>query len=359
MREFNDIYVYDLKGNARLHDPKEGGSIFDIQTPVAITFLVKNPESDHLGQIHYISTPDFSTKEKKLRLLEEAKEKEPEWKSLSMDGFGDWFNQRDASFYSLIPMGIKENKDKADAGIFSIWSGGVMTDRDIWLYSFSEEDLLENVETFEGFFNKELTRWKESGQHGKVEEFVEYNSTKIKWSREVLQLLKKASSPLIPDSSCVRMALFRPFVQKWLYFYKPLIDVPGKQTSLFPESDSYNLELCVAGVGSHSFSCLMANILPDLDLIPHSQCFPLYRYEKDRFGIEEYERRSAITDQALKMFRDVYGSTLNSDPAKAKEQIFYYIYGRHPPLQGIQGKVPRYTWEGPPPHTLLFPLQGI
>ena len=56
INEFNDIYVYYLRGNARLHDPKEGGNIFDIQTPVAITFLVQNPESSHRGRIHYIST---------------------------------------------------------------------------------------------------------------------------------------------------------------------------------------------------------------------------------------------------------------------------------------------------------------
>ncbi len=334
INEFNDIYVYDLRGNARLHDSKEGGNIFDIQTPVAITFLVKNPESSHKGQIHYISTPDFSTKEEKLELLEKAKEKEPEWESLLMDGFGDWFDHRDASYYSLIPMGIKENKGKANSGIFSIWSGGVKTNRDIWLYSFSEEDLLDNVETFENFFNEELKRWKEwkvNGGKGKAEDVaknvVKQDPTKIKWGRSMYQLLDRVSSPLEYNEGYIRPSLFRPFTMKYLYFYRPLIDMSYLQPSLFPESDSSNLEICVAGVGSHSFSCLMANILPDLDLIPHSQCFPLYRYEKDGFGLEGYKRKSAITDQAMKMFRDVYGSTLNSDPAKAKEQIFYYVYG--------------------------------
>ena len=72
----------------------------------------------------------------------------------------------------------------------------------------------------------------------------------------------------------------------------------------------------------------MADVLPDLNLLPAgAQCFPLYRYEKDSFGLEDYERKSAITDQALKMFREVYGDILNPDPDKAKEQIFYYVYG--------------------------------
>lgn len=329
-KEFNDIYVYDLRGNAYLNDPKEGGSIFDIKTPVAITFLVKNPKSDHRGQIYYISAPDFASKEDKLELLEEAKNKEPEWKNLVMDQFGDWLDKRDDSFYSLIPMGITKNKDKADSGIFNTWSLGVNTNRDIWLYSFSEEDLLENLKTFENFFNSELDRWEESNKKGKIEEFVKQDPTKIKWGTkdsEIFKLLRKAE-PLEIDSSCLRTSLYRPFTKKYLYCSEPLIHRPGLQPYLFPKSDSYNLEICVAGVGGpHAFSCLMVDMLPDLNLLPAgAQCFPLYRYEKGSFGLEGYERKSAITDQALKIFREVYGDTLSPDTDKAKEQIFYYIY---------------------------------
>ena len=336
INEFNDIYVYDLRGNANLNDSKEGKSIFDIKTPVAITFLVKNPESDHMGCIHYISTPDFSTKEEKLELLEEAKEKEPDWGSLTMDGFGDWFDYRDASLYSLLPMGITPKKNKTGSEIFSIWSGGITTGQDPWLYSFSKEDLLDNVETFEDFFNEELPRWSEwkaNGGKGKAEyvakNVVRQDPTKIKWSREICRLLDRGIS-LETDSSCIRTALYRPFTKKYLYFYfdQHLLDDTARQPDLFPKSDSSNLEICVAGVGSHSFSCLMTNTLPDVHVLEsRTQCFPLYRYGKNRFGIEEYERKSAITDQALKMFREVSGDTLNSDPNKAKEQIFYYIYG--------------------------------
>ncbi|MBQ1347820.1 MAG: N-6 DNA methylase, partial [Aeriscardovia sp.] len=293
-KEFNDIYVYNLRGNARFHDPKEGGNIFDIQAPVAITFLVKNPESDHKGQIHYISTPDFLTKEEKLELLKEAKEKEPEWENLLTDGFGDWFDKRDASLYSLIPTGLKRGSTKIP-GIFNIWSAGVKTGSNSWDYSFSKENLLQKkVETFEYALNEGLG-----------------------WCNEK------------PDPSYIRTALWRPFIRKYLYFDRPIYASPQPSlNSLFPESDSFNLEICVPGVGPHSFSCLMADMLPDLNLLSRgTQCFPLYRYEKDSFGLEGYERKSAITDLALEMFREVYGDTLNSDPDKAKEQIFYYIYG--------------------------------
>ena len=338
-REFNDIYVYDLRGNARLHDSKEGGNIFGIQTPVAITFLVKNPESDHKGQIHYISTPDFASKEEKLELLKEVKEEEPEWGEIQMDSFGDWFNQRDTSCYSLIPMGITKNKDKADSGIFSIWSREIATGQDPWLYSFSEEDLLQNVETFEDFFNEELTRWKEwraNGGKGKAEDVaksvVRQDPIKIKWSREIYRLLDRGIF-LETNTSCIRTALYRPFTKKYLYFYfdQHLLNDTARQPDLFPESDSSNLEICVSGVGAVEFNCLITNVIPDLNGRPGGmQCFPLYRYQKSGFGLEgseKYEKKSAITNQALKLFREVYRDTLSPDPYKAKEQIFYYVYG--------------------------------
>ena len=329
VEEFNDIYVYDLRGlRGDIGGSKEEGeNIFGIGPSVAITFLVKNPESDHKGQIHYISTPDFASKEEKLELLEEAKDKEPEWESLTMDVFGDWFKQRDASFYSLLPMGITPKKNKNGSEIFSIWSGGVETNRDIWLYSFSEEDLLDNVETFEDFFNGELTRWKESGRHEKIENFVRYDSTKIKWDSKLLNLIKK-NTILTFNTAFIRHALFRPFSGKYLYLDPHVVWSSYLQLELFPKSNSRNLEICVPETGAHSFSCLMTNMLPDRHVLEGgTQGFPLYRYQKDGFGLESYERKSAITDQALKMFREVYKDTLDSDPDKAKEQIFYYVYG--------------------------------
>ena len=343
VEEFSDIYVYDLRGRSkRLRGlSTEGENIFGIETPVAITFLVKNPDSDHKGQIHYVSTPDFASKEEKLSLLEEAKDKEPEWGSLAMDGFGDWLNKRDNSFYSLIPMGIAIKK-RHISGIFREWSLGVSTNRAPWLYSFSKEDLLENLKTFENFFNEEIKRWDEwkaNGGRGKAKDVakdvVRQDPTKIKWSVDLYKLLDKVSQPLKVDSSYIRIALYHPFTKKYLYSYLPLIDRPGKQLpkpgnefSLFPEKNSLNREICISAKGATTFSCLMSKFVPDLDCFKSSgtQCFPLYIYEKWDI-MPKNERKSAITDQALKMFREVYGDNLDFDPDKAKEQIFYYVYG--------------------------------
>lgn len=87
----------------------------------------------------------------------------------------------------------------------------------------------------------------------------------------------------------------------------------------------------------------VTNILPDLELVHHGQCFPLYWYEekKQTGGLfddnndepSDYVRHDAITEEALKTFRAAYphvflgrykkdgGDELN------REDIFYYIYG--------------------------------
>lgn len=84
----------------------------------------------------------------------------------------------------------------------------------------------------------------------------------------------------------------------------------------------------------------IANILPDLELNHHAQCFPLYWYEETQDGgllgdtrRKGYVRHDAITNEALHVFRTAYphaflgrykkdgGDELN------KEDIFYYVYG--------------------------------
>jgi predicted helicase len=108
---------------------------------------------------------------------------------------------------------------------------------------------------------------------------------------------------------------------------------------LFPTPRHPNLAISVTGTGSSKeFSCLMADTLPDLEVISKGQCFPLYVYEKasdtqprhgELFGaeqaqpdIEGYVRREAITDAALADYRSAYG-----DATITKEDLFYHVYG--------------------------------
>lgn len=78
------------------------------------------------------------------------------------------------------------------------------------------------------------------------------------------------------------------------------------------------------------FSVFIANILPDLELLSHSQFFPLYTYTQqsdlgELFATTnqpQYTRNDNIPDAILRDFQTTY-----HNPNLTKEDIFYYVYG--------------------------------
>lgn len=72
--EFSAIYVYHLKGNARTQGEqrrKEKENVFGegSRAPVAIVFLVKNPEATEHGKIYFHAVGDYLTRDEKLAEL--------------------------------------------------------------------------------------------------------------------------------------------------------------------------------------------------------------------------------------------------------------------------------------------------
>ena len=69
--EFSSIYIYHLKGNQRTsgeRSRREGGKIFaeGSRAPIAMVFLVKNPNDPIKGKIFFHSVEDYLTREQKL-----------------------------------------------------------------------------------------------------------------------------------------------------------------------------------------------------------------------------------------------------------------------------------------------------
>ena len=145
VKEFSDIYVFNLRGNkefrrlSRDELKRQGDNVFGSQskTPIAITLLVRDPEADHQGVIHYSAVGDYLTSDDKLSVLNDATDKplDIQWKTIAPDKHGDWINQRDDSFYDFIPVGLK--KWKSPTGIFEAFSLGVATGRDAFSYGVS------------------------------------------------------------------------------------------------------------------------------------------------------------------------------------------------------------------------------
>ena len=129
------------------------------------------------------------------------------------------------------------------------------------------------------------------------------------------------------------MSLYRPYTKNHLYTEEKLTHRRGQMRDFFPNASSANLVICVSGVGvTKEFTCLITDVIPDLELVGKSQCFPLYYYEPapttqaDMFSAsttsgDGFVRRDGVSDWILAQAQAKYGSTVS------KEDIFYYVYG--------------------------------
>lgn len=386
--EFDIVYVLDLKGNLRAageSSEREGGNVFDIRVPVAVTLLVKNGSHQECGKIFYENIGDGINREDKLdRVRALASEGVSYWESIKQDKYGDWLDQRDESFEQYAPLGLEKRKNPL--GIFEIWSAGLKTQRDAWACGFSEGAVRDNMCRLVAGMNKEIVASRDEGRS------IVYDPTRFSWTRRMEDAASRGD--LLPfDGRKVVPTIYRPFCKQWVYFDRVMNERTYQQPRLFPLAESEgkkaertyqqpnifsktlekggaemtyqqgalqcmpNISIVLSVTNRRPFSCVMVNSIPALDIVEKSQCFPLYWYGEGGvtgglLGEETggYTRHDAITDEALAVFREAYphafdgpsrrtieqaktegltNSAANSDERFeiAKVDIFYYVYG--------------------------------
>lgn len=326
-KEFDKIYVYNLRGNQRTSGElsrREGGKIFGSgsRTPIAITLLVRYPEDRRSDkcQIYYHDIGDYLSREEKLRKITQAQSyRGLDWTLITPNEKHDWINQRDGLFDTLLPLAPEKKFDAKAKSIFTTYSIGVSTNRDAWVTGFSKEQITANMQAMIAFYNQQIKK-----------EVISEDKTKISWTRALRKDLSNKVEHSFEATAFVR-STYRPFCKQQLYYHRPFIESPGLWNKLFPTPHHKNLVICVTD-GSKQ-SCLIADSLPDLHFIGDSQCFPLYWYEENKgeqavslFGTTNEERwtqRDGITDWCLQEVRSRFAGAKSI----TKEDIFYYVYG--------------------------------
>lgn len=329
-KEFDKIYVYNLRGNARTSGElrkREGDGIFGMgsRTPIAITLLVRNPEDRRSDkcQIFYHDIGDYLSREEKLRKITQAQSyRGLDWTLITPNEKHDWINQRDGLFDSLLSLAPEKKFDAKAKSVFSIYAIGVATNRDAWVTGFSKEQITANMQAMIAFYNQQIEK-----------EEVSNDKTKISWTVNLTKDWSKGKKHDFDGTAFVR-STYRPFCKQQLYYHHPFIERPGIWNKLFPTPQHKNLVICVSGVGgSKDFSTLIADMIPDLQVLSNGQCFPLYWYEENKgeqavslFGTTNEERwtqRDGITDWCLQEVRSRFAGAKSI----TKEDIFYYVYG--------------------------------
>ena len=326
------IYVLDLGGNLRRGLKVSHANVFGIRVGVSINLFVKKQQaSTGAPRIFYYQTDDMWNKKQKFDFLTQRQHVgNIEWKPpIQPDARHTWLTEGlHAEFDTFIPMGTKQAKaakGKTTDVIFKTYCRGVVTNRDAWVYNFNRKALTENVQGMIGTYNAEVDRWqRQEDVRVNVSDFVVYEDTKIKWDRELRQQLQRGRYAEYTENK-VRASLYRPFTKSNLFFDRVLNNCVYILPSIFPtpETSITNRVICVSGIGSNKpFQAFIADIVPCLDLLEKTQCFPFYTYDE-----EGTNRRENITEWALAAFRTHY-----QDDTISKWDIFHYTYGllHHP-----------------------------
>lgn len=336
--EFTSIYVFNLRGNQRTSGElsrKEGGKIFGSgsRTPIAITLLVKNPQSTNKkATIHYHDIGDYLSREEKLNIIKDFKSinnTSMQWKTLQPNEHGDWISSRSELFNSFIDIG-NEKKSNVKA-TFVTFSNGLKTNRDSWSYNFSTKVLEMNMTNMIKFYNQEVDKVSlKVDVNYKIDDLLDTNSEKISWTANLKRDAERKIKHTYNNLDIIE-SLYRPYCKQNLYNDKNFVERPGLSKKIFPTDKHSNIAIFVSGIGaSKEFSTLITNCIPDVQLLFNGQYFPLYWYEENAQDLldlfkntttDRYIRRDGVSDFILKEARVKYGHKTT------KEDIFYYVYG--------------------------------
>lgn len=271
-------------------------------------------------KIYYFSLTDEQTKTEKLEWFKNTKLQNIDFQEIKPDKNANWINLTDNDFDNLIPLCSKDAKlGKGGNAIFELFSNGIVTARDEWVYDFDKDNLTKKVKLFCEVFEKEKIRWQKSDKSQKINDFVDRS---IKWTEELEGHLKKGSI-LEFDKKYIVSSLYRPFVKKSTYFSKILTHRIYQNDNIFPiQENKENKLICFVAGSRLSFACIATNSLPNYAIysLDPAQCLPLYRYSNG-------ERIENITDWALALFRNHYKEGFASSEAVLnKTDIFHYVY---------------------------------
>lgn len=368
--EFSQIFIYNLRGGIRGKTgdgaKREGGNVFDIQTGVAITLLIKDPTHSGTAEIFYTEEGDYATRQEKLNQISAYTSiggisRADAFRSVTPNQDGDWISSRDERFATFQEIGNRSLKGKESTpAIFRQYSAGLQTNRDAWCYNFSRKQASHNMNQMICTYNEQLA----TGEK-------QYDEQQIKWSSSLESSYRRAIKAEF-DLSRIQLATYRPFCPVHAYFDTMFNHRTYQLPQLFPTPLHRNV--CFVSKQPASplpYSTLMTATLPDLNLLGASsgvQTFPLYTWEPlspasggepDLFAdlattsesgsddaatassldfskpigdqipviLDGYRRVDNVTDATLASYREHYG-----DAGITKEDIFFYVYAllHHP-----------------------------
>jgi predicted helicase len=328
--EFTHLYHVDLGGDVRQGSP---ANIMEGRVGVGITLLVRTrpyeEQKEQPARIYYHQLEHHRSPEKTLPHLITLGDtnmiSSPErWQIIHPDAHHAWpLSPQRHQIQQGIPLGMPGGKREAsddEPVIFRMYSSGIKTNRDRWVYDEDRHLLATKMQQFITLYNLEVERLYRSPSS--AEQAQPQFSQDIKWSRELREHLQRGTRATY-DETWIRESLYRPFFKKYFYADPLFSTSMGQQLRCFPHpaAEEENAMIAIPGLGNRlPFSVLATNKLATMDMgFEKALYFPYYFYE-------EGQRQENITAWALQRFRQSYG------PQVTKRDILHYLYAilHHP-----------------------------
>ena len=319
--EFSDLYIIDLGGNFQRGSGR--GNVFGIRIGVAIGLFVRRSDAQSPGNVHYYALDDEQSAQAKLSELDKLAISGMNFREITPDSRGNWLNQGNPDFEKLMPLADKQTKfakqHDDERAVFRLFSVGVKTDRDDWVYDFDIQNLRNKALFFADKYNELLDERKPV-------------DSVIKWSSALESRFKRGERIVFNDGKRVK-SLWRPFTTKW-HFAEPLMNdrLTRNHYEMFGKDLTQdNKIICVKGLAATYFSVLASNRIVNEKFAGTNNgstfCLPLYRYTP------EGERVSNITNWAIgrvnahyrKEWGEHFAEAVGGDVIGA-EDIFAYVY---------------------------------
>jgi predicted helicase len=324
--EFNEIYVMDLGGDVRAN-PKLSGTkhnVFGIQTGVAISFFVKRHKQKGC-KILYARRPEMETAEDKLGFVAGNKVSSILFEKVVPDKNSSWLNLSDNDWENLLPLSSKASKAARKMSqqktVFQLFSLGVVTARDDWVYDFSPDQLRVKVKSLISRYNTEVEKSTSDLKSLAVDD-------SIKWSRAVKRDLEQKRR-YKEDDGVYLTSDYRPFVRQDFYYSPRLNEMIYQTSRLFGRRRSTKYISYVAG-SRLDFCVFAGQNIPNYAMfsLDPAQNLPSHRYSEDG------ERIDNITDWGLKQFQAHFERGEKKPKRRiTKDDIFNYVYAvLHDPL---------------------------
>ncbi len=339
-KEFTSIYVFNLRGNQRTSGEisrREGGKIFGSgsRTPIAITILVKDSsKAKSKADIYYHDIGDYLSREQKLQIIKDfSSSSHIDWQRIIPNGHGDWIDQRNDQFKEFVEIASSAKEQASEYRFFDIYSSGLATARDAFLYNSSSKILESVLKKSIDFYNeqKKIVKTHQGVNSKSAKAIVRFDTSKISWSDVFLRNAERGIEYSF-NKSAIGTGLYRPYFKQKLYYEKSQIHRVYRMPTIFPDTRTSNKVILLTGLASSKdFSVLMTDLIPSYDTVDKTKAFPLYYYSPNDAvkpslfadnTKDDFIRHDGISDYILNCAHAQY-----RDRNISKEDIFYYVYG--------------------------------